>query len=160
MRLATAGSGAEAGGVGGLGSVSAARGARASIAALACGTAVGGATSPGHPASQATAITSAAAPAPEATATTAEKTAALEGHGNDRLGSAPEPAFWVSPDISVASRSMVGGARLARPESGDGSLSSDLSSAIPTVPYCCGRRLPDSACPLRIPVAIESEPGL
>src|SRR3979409_733884 len=158
MRLATAGSGAEAGGFVSLASIPATRDASASIAALACGTAVGGATSPGHPGSQATAITSAAAPA--TTATTAEKTAALEGHGNDRLGSAPAPAFWVSPDISVASRSMVGGARLARPESGDGSLSSDLSSAIPTVPYCCGRRLPDSACPLRIPVAIELEPGL
>src|SRR6266404_7329289 len=135
MRLATAGSGAEAGGLASLASIPATRDASASIAALACGAAVGGGTSPGHPQNQATPITSAAAPAPKTAATTAEEIAVLEGHRKDRLGSAPAPAFWVSPDISVASRSMVGGARLARPESGDGSLSSGLSSTIPTVPY-------------------------
>src|SRR5207248_4051742 len=55
-------------------------------------------------------------------------------------GRASSPAFRVSPDTSDASNSMVGGARLARPESGDpesgdGVLSSGLSSTIAPVPH-------------------------
>ena len=40
----------------------------------------------------------------------------------------------VSLDISVASRSIVGGARLTRPDSGSDPASSSLSSTIATVP--------------------------
>jgi len=103
---------------------------------LDCGDATGGAVSPGHPAIQATAITSAAVTAPVTAAVSAAGIAAEEGQrkgqgkdrANDRLGCGPAP--WVSPDTSDASRSMVGGARLARPESGDGEVGSGLSSSI------------------------------
>ncbi len=42
-------------------------------------------------------------------------------------------------DTSEASRSMVGGARLIRPESSDSAVSSGLSSAIPGFPRAMGR---------------------
>ena len=77
---------------------------------------------------------------------TAEGIAAGQGRWNDRRGSAPEPVFWASPDTSVASRSMVGGARLARPGSGGDSVSSGT-----VIDHRDGflvyrsRRLPDSA---------------
>jgi len=70
---------------------------------------------------------------------------AADGQGKDRakdrrggaLAPPLVPALFpkVSPDISDASRSMVGGARLARPESGGGEVSSGLSSSITTVPH-------------------------
>ena len=92
----------------------------------------GGAASPGQPNSQAAPITSAAAQAPDTADMTVEEIAARQADCDDRPGaaSAAAPSFWVSPETSVASRSMVGGARLARPASGGGSISSGLSSAI------------------------------
>jgi hypothetical protein len=88
----------------------------------------------GHPSSQPTQTTSEAATAPETAAITQGE---IAGEGSGEVGSGcalsgctSSPAFRVSPDTSDASRSMVGGARLARPESGDGLVSSGLSSAI------------------------------
>ena len=62
--------------------------------------------------------------------------AAAEGEDRFGSGAALAPAGVSSfvlfpPDTSDASRSMVGGARLARPESGDSGVSSGLSSSIP-----------------------------
>ena len=85
---------------------------------------------PGHPNIQATQITSEAATTPETAATTHVEIAA-EACSETGSGGASPPAFRVSPVTSDASRSMVGGARLARPESTDGSILSGLSSTIP-----------------------------
>jgi hypothetical protein len=118
-----------------LASISAIREVSVSIAlALVWGDANGGVVSPGHPTTQATAIISPAVTAPVTAATSIAEMILGKGHANDRLGWAPAPAPWVSPDTSVASRSMVGGGRLARPESGGGEASSALSSSITTVP--------------------------
>src|ERR1700738_3975949 len=106
------------------------RAARSSIPAELTGAAAGA----GHPSIQATQITSEAATAPETAAMTQGEIAA-EGASEMRSGCASASAFRVSPDTSVASRSMVGGARLARPGSGDGVVSSGLSSTIMTVPH-------------------------
>src|SRR6202011_5503378 len=61
--------------------------------------------------------------------------ASAESQGRDGRGGASvsgvAPVPLVSLEISEASRSMVGGARLARPESGDSGVSSGLSSSIP-----------------------------
>src|SRR6202790_4263350 len=101
------------------------RAARSSIPAELTGASAGA----GHPSIQATQITSEAATAPETGAITQGEIAA-EGSWELRSGCASASTFRVSPETSVASRSMVGGARLARPESGGGSMSSGLSSTI------------------------------
>jgi hypothetical protein len=86
-----------------------------------------------------------------------ETAAGRRGAGSG--GGASPLSFCVALDTSVASRSMVGGARLARAESG-GSVSSGLSSTIATVPYYLQPILPDSARPGAFSVLIESEPRL
>src|ERR1019366_2802671 len=152
---AATGSGAEAGGLTALASISTTRDVSASIAAaLACGACVVGTA--GHPESQTTDITSAAAAAPVIAAMIAEAFAG-EGPRDGRSGSEPAPAFWVSPVTSDASRSMVGGARLGRPESGVIPVSSGLSSTIATVPCLL---LPDLTRFGTPSVLIESEPRL
>ena len=127
---------------------------RSSIAAALTAGAAGlfdGAISPGQPNSHANASTSAAAQAPETAAIAAEEvgvrqrpwTLRLDSARASLLGASLGASFGASADTSVASRSMVGGARLARPASGDGSISSGLSSTIPRVPSrVCGRFRP------------------
>ena len=122
-RAVAAGSGMVEAGLADLDSISATRDVSVSIAAaLAGGAAVCEAVSPGHPTYQAAAITSAAVTAPVTAEVTIAEIAA-EDEGEDRFGwgAALAPARVSSlvpfpPDTSDASRSMVGGARLARPE--------------------------------------------
>ncbi len=154
-RLAMAGSGAGAAGLLILASMPATRAARSSITAALNGGAedVAGKTA-GHPKSQPTQITNAAATAPDTGAMTQGEIAAAgssetgssemglwedgsweDGSSETGSGGASSAAFRVSLDTSDASRSMVGGGRLARPESGDGVVSSGLSSTIAPVPY-------------------------
>jgi hypothetical protein len=134
-------------------SISATRAASVSTAfVLLCGDAVDGAVSPGHPTAQAIAITSAAVTAPVTAAASVAEIAAAEGRekgqGKNRLGGALEPGLvpWVSPDTPDASRSMVGGGRLARPESAGDEASLDFSSSITTVPLGSSRNPHESAC--------------
>src|SRR5258706_6606854 len=141
MRAAAPASGA-AGGLLVFDSTLAIRATRSSMTAALTWGAVGVAGTAGHPRIQPTPITSAAATAPETGAITHGEIGAegsremRSGSGSDcGSGRASAPALRVSLEISDASRSMVGGARLARPESGDGAGSSGLSSAIATVPY-------------------------
>jgi hypothetical protein len=130
-----------AAGLADLDSISATRDASVSIAAvLAGGAAVCDAVSPGHPTYQAAASTSAAVAAP----VTAE--IAIAAAAEDRFGCGAAPAsagvssfVLFPPDTSEASRSMVGGARLARPESGESGVSSGLSSSIPRFLFRFGR---------------------
>jgi hypothetical protein len=93
----------------------------------------------GHPSIQPTQITSEAATAPDMAAMTQGEIAGAGsrdvGSGCVPSGCTSSPAFRVSPDTSDGSRSMVGGVRLARPESGDGVASSGLSSTIAPVPH-------------------------
>jgi hypothetical protein len=107
----------------------------------------------GQPSIQPTPITSAAATAPETGATiqgetggeAGGETASAGGSSTDDTGvasgagagSGPDGAsaeLFVSPDTTVASRSMVGPARFGRSEPGSDPVSSDLSSTITAVP--------------------------
>ena len=120
IRLAAAGSGTAAGALLALDSTLATRAARSSMAAVLTGGGIGVAgTTAGQPRTQATAITSEAATAPETAAMTQDEIAAAVGSWDLRSGSASAPTCGVSAETSVASSSMVGGGRLARPASGD-----------------------------------------
>src|SRR3984893_9915302 len=157
-RRAAAGSGEGAAGLLVLVSRPAIRAARSSTAAALTWSGAGVAGSAGQPSIQPTPITSEAATAPESTAITQGETGA-DGRSETGAGGAcpgtdsgpapdpdpgpvpeadpggsPPPALRVSPDTSEASSSMVGGARLGRAASGDGAVSSGLSSTIATVP--------------------------
>ncbi len=139
-----AGSGTAAAGLLILASMPATRAARSSTTAALNGGAedVAGNTA-GHPSIQPTQITSEAATAPDMAAMTQGE---IAGAGSRDVGSGcvpsggctSSPAFRVSPDTSDGSSSMVGGVRLARPESGDGVASSWLSSTIAPVPHLLG----------------------
>src|SRR5258705_5873435 len=163
-RLTMAGSGAGAAGLLILASMPATRAARSSITAALNGGAedVAGKTA-GHPKSQPTQITSEAATAPETAAMTQGE---IAGAGSGELGSgcaasgcASSPAFRVSPETSDASRSMVGGVRLARPESGDGVVSSGLSSTIATVPHSLRPNITRFGASYLSSALISSEPS-
>ena len=137
-RAAAAGSGA-GDGLSVLDSMPARRAARSSMAAAlaaGCAGAAGGISTSGHPDSHTAPITSAAAPAPETAAMTGGGDRSAEADATIASALRPRRYLGASPDTSVASRSMVGGARLARPESGDGSISSGLSSTIPAGSLC------------------------
>ena len=112
----------------------------------------------GQPSIQPTPITSAAATAPETGATIQGETGGEEGGETDSAGGSStddtgvasgagaasgsdgasaelfSAELLVSPDTTVASRSMVGPARFGRSEPGSDPVSSDLSSTITAVP--------------------------
>jgi hypothetical protein len=96
----------------------------------------------GHPSIQPTPITNAAATAPETGAMIqgeigrgagVEAGGGAGASGGGSGGTSPA-AGCVSLETWLASRSMVGGARLGRSESGNDPVSSDLSSTITAVP--------------------------
>src|SRR3984885_14461449 len=139
---AVSGTGAGAGGGGALvlDSTLAIRAARPSIAAVSAGGA--GSGEPAfHPRNQATPSTAPAGPAPanDAAITGNIADAAGRSAAGSGLGSGSAPAaFLVSPETSVASRSIVGPARLGRTDSAGGSVSSGLSSTITAFLVCNG----------------------
>src|SRR5467141_1532366 len=158
MRAADAGSGAAVAALPALDSTPAMRALRSSMTVELIWPAAGVAGIAGHPRIQPTPITSEAATAPETIATTQAEIGAAAGSGDEGCGDegswdedpwdrgssdggweicsggVSSPAFRGSLDTSDASRSIVGGGRLARPTSGEGPMSSGLSSTISGVP--------------------------
>jgi len=154
IRAADAGSAAAVAALLALDSAPAMRALRSSMTAALIWPAAGSAGIAGHPRIQPTPITSEAATAPETAATTQTEIAAAgrscdegcedegsraecscdEGFSETCSGCVSSPAFRNSLDTCDASRSIVGGGRLARPKSGEGPMSSGLSSTISGVP--------------------------
>ena len=144
MRAADAGSGAAVAALPALDSTPAMRALISSMTAELIWLAAGVAGIAGHPSIQPTPITSEAATAPETIATTQAEIGAAAGSRDEGSwdedpwetcsGRVSSPAFRGSLDTSDASRSIVGGGRLARPKSGEGPMSSGLSSTISGVP--------------------------